>query len=601
MQINLMVNLNSKFFKVLAFSMLVLFSFDVMADNHAVSRFGQVKYPADFTHFEYVNPDAPKGGTIKRVAIGTFDNLNPYILKGVAAAGVGKVYDSLMVASDDELFSYYGLLAESIKIADDNSAVTFKLRKEACWHDDTPVTADDVVFSFEKIMQEGHPYFQSYYRDMASVEKISDLVVKFNFANNKNKELPLIIGQFPVISKAYYDKNEFNKTTLEPPLGNSAYKITEVQAGRSIKYERVKDYWGKDLPVNKGKYNFDVIKYEYFRDATVAIEGLKGEQYDLRQENISKVWATSYKNLPALKEGRLIKEEIPHEIPTGMQAFIFNTRVAKFSDINVRKALNYIFDFEWTNKQLFYSSYSRNDSYFTNSVYAARGIPEGKELELLLPHKEQLPAELFTTEFSVPKTDGSGNIRNNLRKASQMLTDAGFKIIDKKRIDPNTGKQMTIDFLLVSPAFERVVAPMIKNLQRLGIEAKMRIVDSSQYQKRLDEFDYDIIVYSIGQSNSPGNEQIDYWHSSKADIKGSKNYIGVKNKIVDSLIEKVLAAESQEDLIAATKAMDRVLLWNYYVIPNWHIRGFRLIYWDKFERPKISPKYALGLENWWSK
>jgi microcin C transport system substrate-binding protein len=598
-----MANFSSKIFKVLAFIVLALFSFSAVAndENYAFSRFGQVKYPADFTHFDYVNPDAPKGGTMRHVAIGTFDNLNPYILKGVAAAGVGRVYDSLMVASNDELFSYYGLLAESIKVADDNSAVTFKLRKEARWHDNTPVTADDIVFSFEKIMEEGHPYFQSYYRDVSGAEKISDLEVKFLFANKDNKELPLIIGQFPVISKAYYAKNEFNKTTLEPPLGNGAYKIAEVQAGRSIKYERVKNYWGKDLPVNKGRYNFDVIKYEYFRDATVAIEGLKGEQYDLRQENISKVWATSYESLPALKEGRLIKEEIPHEIPTGMQAFVFNTRLPKFADINIRKALNYIFDFEWTNKQLFYGSYARNDSYFTNSVYAARGIPQGKELELLLAYKEQLPEELFTKKFSVPKTDGSGNIRNNLRKAGNILTDSGFKIVDKKRIDPNTGRQMTITFLLVSPAFERVVAPMIKNLQRLGVDAKMRIVDSSQYQKRLDDFDYDIIVYSLGQSNSPGNEQIDYWHSSKTNIKGSKNYIGVNNKIVDNLIEKILAAESQEDLIAATQAMDRVLLWNYYVIPNWHIRGFRLIYWDKFERPEVSPRYALGLENWWSK
>lgn len=569
--------------------------------QHGLAMFDDLKYSKGFTHFDYVNPNAPKGGELKLVSIGTYDSVNPYILKGIPAAGLSYLFETLMASSSDETFSQYGLIAESVKVADDRSWIIFYLRPEAEWHDGSPITADDVVFSFHTLMEKGHPFYQAYYKDVTEVKTIDSHSVQFTFKDSSNRELALLVGQMPIISKAYYTAHDFGKTSLDTPIGSGPYVIDNINPGRSITYKRSPDYWGKDLPVNKGKYNFDTIRYDYYHDVTVAIQAFKAREYDLRHENISKVWATSYNNLPALKDGRVIKTEIPHSIPTGMQAFVFNTRRKPFNSPLVREALSYCFDFEWTNKKLFYDAYTRTTSYFSNSIFASGGLPSKEELALLTPLKSSLPSRVFDTEFSLPTTDGSGlTMRPYLREADMLLNKAGWVIKDRKRVSPE-GKPMKIEFLLTSSAFERVIAPIIKNLTRLGIESKMRIVDSAQYQKRLDTFDFDITVHVFGQSNSPGNEQINYWDSSKAQIEGSKNYAGIDNPAIDTLVETLVKAQSKDELITATRALDRALLWNFYVIPNWHIQHFRLIYWDKFAQPTLSPPYSFELDSWWIK
>ncbi|MEM7617017.1 MAG: extracellular solute-binding protein [Pseudomonadota bacterium] len=566
--------------------------------SHGISRFDSLKYPADFKHFDYVNPEAPKGGQVRYAAIGTFDNLNPHILKGITVQGISLTSNSLMVNSQDELFSSYGLIAESIFVSENNDFVEFTINPLAKWHDGTKMTPEDVIFSFDKIMSDGHPFYRSYYQDVEKVVKSGEGKVKFIFSNNKNSELPIIVGQFPIISKAYYSKNDFSKTSLEPPLANGPYKIKEVKVGQYIIYERVKDYWAKDLPVNKGLYNFDEIRYDYYRDMMVASEAFKAGNYDIHLENTAKTWANSYNNLSAIEDGSLIKRIIQHQIPTGMQSFVFNLRREKFQDVKVRKALNYIFDFNWINKTMFFDSYRRTTSFFSNSVFASSGLPSDAELELLNPLKEYLPAELFEQEFQLPITDGSGYNRKNLRVANQLLNEAGIEVIDKKRYLPN-GELFEIEFLIASPAFERVIAPMIQNLEKLGIAAKIRFVDAAQYENRLKNFNFDICVNVFGQSNSPGNEQINYWHSSKADISGSKNYIGIQNKAVDNLIEHIISATSNEKLITSVKALDRVLLWNWYVIPNWYLGYFRILHYNKFGYPENPPPYALDFNSWW--
>lgn len=603
-------------------AILILFQVqNVFASGHAITMFGDApKYGKDFTHFEYANPSAPKGGEVKFASIGTFDSLNAHILKGVPASGLGYLYDSLTVSSSDETFSKYGLLAEKIEVAEDKKSVTFTLRSSAKWHDGKAITADDVVFSFETITKKGHPFYRSYYTEVESAEKLADNKVRFNFATNKNRELPLIIGDLPILPKHYYTNpdyanRDFAKTTLEAPLGSGPYKIDSFEAGKWIKYSRVKDYWGKDLPVNKGKYNFDAVQYDYYRDATVAVEAFKGGEYDFRQENISKVWANSY-NIPQVEDGRIIKEELNHSIPTGMQAFVFNTRRHKFADVRVREAITHAFDFEWTNKNLFNGAYSRTKSYFSNSDYASSGLPSAAELELLKPFKASLSKEIFNTEYLPPKTDGSGRNRANLRIAKKLLDEVAKNSGDmglawhmkdgklqRKLYGPRDEflgyEEFEIEFLLNSPSFERVVAPVIKNLKKLGIIATMRTVDAAQYIKRVEEFDFDMVVNVFGQSNSPGNEQFDYWHSSRADVKGSRNLAGVHDGAVDAMVEKIVGAHSKAEMVTATKALDRILLHGAYVVPNWHIKSFRLVYWNKLHRPEITPKYSLGTDFWW--
>ena len=565
--------------------------------GHGLAMHGDLKYGTGFTHFDYANPDAPKGGEVRLYTIGSYDSLNPYILKGQSAAGIGYLFETLMTNSSDEAFSQYGLLAESVEMPEDRSWVAFTLRPEARWHDGTPVTVEDVIFSLETLKTKGHPGWDFYYGDVVGAEKIGEHKVKFTFAGGLNRELPLIVGELPIISKAYYTANDFEKTSLEPPMGSGPYRVESLEAGRSITYKRVEDYWGADIPVQRGQYNFDVLRYDYYRDPTVAMVAFKAHEYDFRMENASKVWATAYEG-SLFDDGLIIKEEIGHSRPTGMQGFAFNTRLPKFADRRVRRALGYAFDFEWTNENLFYGAYSRTASYFSNSELASSGLPGADELALLEPYRDQLPPEVFTEVYEPPATDGSGNARRNLRAAIKLLAEAGWTIQDTKLKGPD-GEPMEIEIMIVSPMFERVIAPFVKNLEKLGVSARIRLVDTSQYQNRTDQFDFDMIVLSVGQSKSPGNEQNNYWTTVSADTPGSRNMAGIKDPVVDALIETLIAAPDRESLITATKALDRVLLWGHYVVPHWHIRHFRVAYWNKFVRPAITPKYGLGFDGWW--
>lgn len=569
------------------------------APSHGLAMFGEPKYGSDFTHFDYVNPDAPKGGEARFGVIGTFDSLNPYILKGNAATGLNLLTDTLLESAKDEPFSAYGLLAKTVEVAADHKSVTFTLRDNATFSDGSPVTAGDVVFSFHILKEKGHPSYRSYYRDVKDCVAKSKLTVTCNFTTAENRELPLILGQLPVISKTYYAKTDFTKTTLEAPLGSGPYLVERADAGRSIIYKRNPNYWGKDLAVNKGRHNFDRLVYEYYRDETVAVESLKAGNYDMRLENISRIWATGY-DTPALKAGMMKKEAIDHEVPGGMQGFIFNVRRAKFQDPKVREALNYAFDYEWANQNLFYGIYTRSRSYFTNSLYEATGLPGEKEQELLSPYRDTLPERVFTEAYQPPTTTGEGGIRANLLKAKQLLEEAGWTIQGKELRHKDFAEPFTIEFLIDSPSFERAFSGYVKNLERLGIQASIRLVDSAQFQKRLEQFDFDMIVHVFPQSLSPGNEQIDYWHSSTADLQGSKNVIGIKNPVVDAMVEKIVSAPDKEGLIAAAKSLDRVLQWHFYVVPNWHSRQFRVVYWNRFDRPATPPKYDLGfVDTWW--
>ncbi len=565
---------------------------------HGYSLLGELKYAPDFEHFDYVNRDAPKGGYVRRSAIGTYDSLNPFILKGQSAGGIGLIYESLLEGSLDEASTAYGLIAESLEIVDDKRAVIFHLRPQARWHDGKPITAADVVFSFDALKTKGHPFYRAYWSAVPKAEALGTHQVKFTLSDPRNHELPGILGQLMVLPKHYYDAVDFDKTTLEPPLGSGPYRVLKLDPGRSITLERVDDYWARSLPVNKGRHNFDRIRFDYYLDQTVALEAFKAGEYDFRSENIAKNWATAY-DFPAVHKGLVVTEQIRHEIPTGMQAFVFNTRRPMFRDRKVREALGYAFDFEWANVNLFYGQYTRTTSFFSNSELASSGLPTGRELELLENYRGRVPGEVFTKEFAPPKTDGSGNVRRNLRTAKKLLESAGYRVENRRLIDPNSGLPMEIEFLLVQPSSERVVAPMIKSLARLGIKGRIRIVDTAQYQNRIDSFDFDIVVSSFPQSLSPGNEQIDFWHSSKADVDGSRNIMGIKDPVIDELIDLVINAPDRESLILRTRALDRVLLWGHYVIPQYHIRSFRVAYWNKFSRPRIAPKYGFGFDTWW--
>ena len=566
--------------------------------GRGIAMHGDLKYGPEATRFDYVNPDAPRGGVVRESRIGTFDSLNPFILKGEPAARLGMIFETLMASSEDEPFSKYGLIAESIEVPEDRSWVIFTLRPEARWHDGTPITVDDVLFSLEALRTRGHPFYRAYYADVSSAERIGERSVKFTFGDTTNRELPLIMGELAIIPKAYYTENDFEKTSLEPPLGSGPYRIESVEPGRSITYRRVEDYWGEDLLVRRGRHNFDVIRVDYYRDPTVALEAFKAREYDFRMENTAKVWATQYEG-PKFDAGLIVREEIGHSIPTGMQGFVFNTRRAMFSDSRVREALAYAFDFEWTNKNLFNGAYTRTESYFSNSELASSGLPEGAELALLEPWRDRLPAGVFERTYAPPKTDGSGNVRRNLGAALRLLGEAGWVVTDGVLVSPDDGAPMEIEFLTRTPQFERIIAPLVKNLEKLGIAARIRLVDVAQYQNRLDAFDFDIVVGSFGQSLSPGNEQRNYWSTAAADTKGSRNLAGIKDPAVDALIDAVITADDRAGLVAATRALDRVLLWGHYVIPNWHIRHFRVAYWNRFSRPAITPKYGLGFDTWW--
>ena len=563
---------------------------------HALAMHGQPKYAPDFKHFDYVNPDAPKGGTLRLGATGGFDSFNPYIIRG--DPGPSDSIETLLTPSADEAFTEYGLIAESIQVPEDRSWVIFTLRPEARWHDGKPITVDDVIFSFETLTTKGAPFYRFYYGSVAKVEEVGEREVKFSFTEAMNRELPLIIGQMPILPKHYWEGRDFEAPTLEPPLGSGPYKVKSFEAGRYIVLERVKDYWGKDLAVNVGQENFDVIRYDYFRDESVVRQALKSGVLDFRAENQAKAWAVDY-DVPAVRDGRLKKESIEHERPTGMQGFTFNTRREIFKDPRVRQAITYAFDFEWTNKNLFFGLYTRSESYFANSELASRGLPEGEELEILERYRGRIPDEVFTTEYRAPATDGSGWPRDNLKKAFDLFAEAGWVVRDMKLVNAETGRPMTFEFLLVQQNFERLVLPFKRNLARLGIDMSVRLVDQSQYINRLNEYDFDMVSGLWGQSDSPGNEQREFWGSTAADQPGSRNTIGIKDPVIDALIELIIQAPTRESLVARCRALDRVLLWGHYVVPNWHSRADRILYWDKFSRPEVTPLQGTSTSYWW--
>jgi microcin C transport system substrate-binding protein len=570
-----------------------------VAPAHGMAMYDDLKYGPDFEHFAYVNPNAPVGGTATFSAIGSFDTLNPFILRGTPAAGVGLLFETLTVPSFDEPFSKYGLLAESIRMPEDRSWVAFTLRPEARFHDGRPVTVEDVVWSFNTLKEEGQPLYRHYYADVIAAEKTGEREVTFRFEGNKNRELPLIISELPVLPKHYYEEVEFNKTTLTPPVGSGPYRIERVDAGQSIIYKRDPDYWGWHLPVNAGRYNFERIIYDYYRDTNVALEAFKAAAYDFRLENTAKLWATAYAGEP-FQKGRIVKEELPDESDTRMQGFVFNTRREVFKDPKVRRALAYAFDFEWTNENLFYGAYERINSYFSGSKeLASSGLPSEAELKLLEPLRGQISEEIFTETYKPPSTDVPGGLRANLRKGLELLDEAGWVIDNGRLVNRETGRPMTFEILLVNPEFERIVLPFAKNLERLGIRATLRVVDTAQYQTRTDDFDFDMTVGLWGQSPSPGNEQRDYWGSQAADTPGSRNLAGIKDPAVDALIDAIIQADTREELETAARALDRILLWGHYVIPHYQIQTYRIAYWNKFGRPDIVPPYGLDLFAWW--
>jgi len=568
--------------------------------GHGIAMHGDLKYPANFKHFDYVNPNAPKGGEVRLAAIGGFDSFNPYIIKGREAAGIGQIYDTLMVPSADEPFSMYCLLCETVEVPEDRSWVIFHLNPKSHWWDGKPITVDDVIWTFHELFEHGAPLYRFYYGSVAKVEKSGPRAVKFIFKPGSNRELPLILGELPVLPKHYWATRKFTETTLEPPLGSGPYRVKSFEANRTVVYERVKNYWGANQPVEVGKNNFDTIRYDYYRDGTVALEAFKAGNYDFRLENTSKDWATAY-DTPAVRSGQIVKKAIKNSRPTGMQGFVYNLRRPLFQDPRVRRALNYAFDFEWSNKTLFYGQYKRTKSFFENSDLASSGLPKGDELALLDKYRDKLPKEVFDTVYTNPKTDGSGNIRPNLRIAFKLLREAGWSVDEKthKLTNQKTGQVFSFEMLLVQPAFERVVLPFKQNLARLGIDMQVRTVDSAQYQKRVQDFDFDMIVSGWGESESPGNEQRDFWGSAAADRPGSRNVAGVKDPVVDALIENLIASPDRKSLVTATHALDRVLLWKFLVIPNWYIASDRVAYWNIFGQPKVVPTRGVQFGAWW--
>lgn len=570
--------------------------------SHAFSMYSDVKYPPGFKHFDYASPKAIKGGTFRDYSVGTFDSFNPFITKGTPATDLGLTYDTLMTSSADEASTFYGLVAESLEYPEDRSWVIFHLNPKAKFHDGSAITADDIVFSFNTLVQKGVPSYAFYYADVEKAEALDARRVKFSFKTTENRELILIVGQIPALSAKYWQGKDFEKSALEIPLTSGPYRIASFDAGRSVTYKRVADYWAKDLPVNVGHYNFDVFQLDYYRDDSVAMEALKAGQLDFRWERTASAWFSSY-DIPAVKNGQMVKEELPDYSPRGMSSFILNLRRAPFDNMAFRQALSYAFDFEWTNRNIFHDSYTRVDSYFFNSELASSGLPEGRELEILTPFKAQLPASVFTQPFTNPKTDGTGNNRDNLRKAQELLKQAGYVIKQGKLIDPKTNKQVTFEVLEREASLERVVNPYIQNLKRLGIDASMRMVDMTQYLNRVRNFDFDIVIIPRQPIISPGNEQRDYWSSASAAQADSQNYGGVSNPVVDQLIDILINAPDREELVVRTRALDRVLLHHHYVVPLYTVLNHRLVYWNKFSRPEIAPKYDPRFTNtihtWW--
>ena len=572
-------------------------SAEEITKSWAMAEFGEPLYEDGFDHWPYVNPDAPKGGSVVLSAFGSFDSLNSYILKGEWPRSIGLIGDSLMVGSADELSSVYGLIAETVEYPSDKSWIVFNLRPEAKFSDGTPITASDFEFSFNTIRTHGRPFLKSFYEEVDAVEVLSDHQLKFSFNTKDNmKPLVKVAGISPLPVKYWSDK-DISKTYLTPAPSSGPYKISKLEAGRSITYERVKDYWGKDLDVSKGTNNYDTIRYDYYRDIEVMVEAFKAGDVDYRSENSSKRWATAYK-IDQVDDGEIILDTPADNQPRGIQAFIPNARRAPFDDQRVRKALNLLYDFETTRRTILYNQYERINSFFPNSDFGANGSPTDEEIAVLEPYREKLPAELFTEAYISPVTDGSGRNRKELRQALALFKEAGWNLSQGKLM--KDGKQMKIEILLVSPDMQRVNAIFVQNMKKAGIDATFRLVDSAQYQVRVDDFDFDIISVSLNFFPPPGPELRSYYGSAAADERGSANMGGIKNAVVDELIEKVINASSLEELKVTTRAMDRVLLWNDYVIPQFYNSIYRLAYWNRFGQPQTKPKYGTGfLNTWW--
>jgi microcin C transport system substrate-binding protein len=576
--------------------------------KHGLSLFGELKYPSGFKNFDYVNPSAPKGGVARQIAFGTFDNFNSVVagVKGSLASGIASLtLEPLMTDALDEVSTGYGLLAESVSNPPDFSSVTYRLREQARWHDGKPVTTDDVIYSLQ-VFKENSPQFGAYYRHVVKAEKTGEREVTFSFDGPGNRELPQIVGQLIILPKHWWEgadasgkKRDVTQTTLEPPLGSGPYKLKSFTPGRSLVFERVKDHWAKDLNVYVGQNNFDEIRFEYFRDSTVALEAFKADQVDWRSENSAKNWATAY-DFPAVADKRVIREEFDIRNFGIMQAFAFNIRRDKFKDPKVRRAFNFAFDFEEMNKQIFFGQYKRIASYFEGTELASRGVPEGRELDILNTVKDQVPPEVFTTAYTNPVGGDPQKVRSNLREALKLFREAGYEVKNTRLVNKN-GEQLTVEFLAEDPSTERFVLFYKPSLERVGIAATVRVVDTAQYENRLRQWDFDIIVNSWGESLSPGNEQRGFWGSRAADQPGSQNLIGIKNEAIDRLIERVIFTKDRDDLVAATKALDRVLLWHHYVVPQWTYGKTRTARWDRFGRPELMPKYGLSAfpTIWW--
>ncbi len=575
--------------------------------RHATSLVEEeAKYPPDFAHFDYVNPDAPKGGVVRMSDVGTFDSLNFVPPRGSTPLGLGLIYDTLMTSSLDEVSTEYGLIAEAMKYPDDYSSVTFRLREDARWNDGEPVTVEDVIFSFDALKAH-NPQQAYYYQHVVGAEATGEREVTFTFDESGNRELPHIVGQLLILPRHYWEgtdargaARDISRGTLEPPLGSGPYRIKSLVPGRTIVYERVPDYWGKDLPVNIGTNNFDEIRYEYFRDDTVEFEAFKANQVDWRQESTARVWATGY-DFPAVRDKRVVLEtfEEPYRTAGLMLGFIFNLNRAPFDDIRVRQAFDLVFPYEDINKSLFYSQYVRLDSYFDGIPLAAEGLPEGRELEILEEVRDQVPPEVFTEVFKNPDNSTPALARANMRAALQLLEEAGYNLEGNRLLGPD-GRQLTAEFLMNGPLYERIALRYQQELAKIGIRLEIRPVDTSQYENRVRSRDFDIMYSGWAQSMSPGNEQIEYFGSASADREGSRNYGGIRNPAVDALIRKVVTATDRDDLIAATKALDRVLLWNRYLVPGWTMRAARIAHWDRFSHPDPLPEYAIGFPTiWW--
>ena len=573
---------------------------------HGISGFGDLKYPRDFRHFDFVDPKAPKGGVFSQIGPSrqynqnflTFNSLNSYILRGDAAQGMELTFASLMASASDEADAMYGFAASAVRISPDGLVYRFALRSQARFHDGTKLTAQDAAFTFKLLKDKGHPIIQQRLREMAGVEAADDLTLVVRFVEKRARDTPLFVASLPIFSRAYYTAHNFEETTLDVPLGSGPYKVGRFEPGRYIEYQRVPDWWGAELPVNVGQNNFDILRYEYYRDRDVGFEGFTAKSYLFREEFTSRTWATRY-DFPALRDGRAKRDELPDDTPSGAQGWFMNLRRPKFANPQLRLALNYAFDFEWTNKSIMYGSYLRTHSVFQNSDMMAKGPPSREELVLLEPWRGRVPDQVFGEPFVPPVSDGSGQDRALLRKGSQILSDAGFPIKGGKRVDAK-GEPVTFEFLIDEPTFEPHHMPFIKNLKTLGIEANLRIVDPVQYRARVDDFDFDVTVDRAGFSTIPGDSLRSYFSSQAAATKGTRNLAGIADPAVDALIEKIIAANTREELVFAARALDRVLRSGYYWVPHWYKPTHWVAYWDVFGRPATKPRYARGIpDTWW--